>query len=438
VGQIVEGEGRIVFVARRDWENWGIYLFDLEKKTITPIVNTPYIESFPQVFQDKVIFVANYDGVYRVYAYCFETEKIVILTNGAFSHFPVVDERGERLYFVGIGSEGTNIYVKKLDLTKEIRIKDYQVDSTHKVVLDSDLEFREGSYLCVLKTLFPPAFRFPILLPDRIGVLALGYDVTYEHEYLILGGIESEGRPWVNLWYRSCFFSPITSGVAFKTSEAKEEVRLFGSYPVYQRLEAGLSLFQLGVEAGFGGEGGSEIRELVPNVTLSFRYPRLSIEGRLDYLVEKKWFGGERDRDGVRLTMEVSGYLPMGHPERGSQFTCLLKAIHDPKASIGERLEIRGYGDVPYVKRGGSITLEYETPILKVRKGLWNPNVYLEDLSLALFTDLVLEEGMAPRVCVGGELRFEAASAFYVTCIPIIGLSLNKEGKFRLYFDLAF
>jgi hypothetical protein len=33
------------------------------------------------------------------------------------------------------------------------------------------------------------------------------------------------------------------------------------------------------------------------------------------------------------------------------------------------------------------LTLEYSLPLLKIRKGLWNPNIYFEDLYCTFFTE---------------------------------------------------
>ncbi|MDI6794380.1 MAG: hypothetical protein QME81_16200 [bacterium] len=82
-------------------------------------------------------------------------------------------------------------------------------------------------------------------------------------------------------------------------------------------------------------------------------------------------------------------------------------------------------------------TLEYSRPLLKIRKGLWNPNLFFEDLCLALFTDAAFSEEET-QLSGGIELQQETGAFFGLKFAPALGLAYNKEGETTVYLQVNF
>jgi hypothetical protein len=73
-----------------------------------------------------------------------------------------------------------------------------------------------------------------------------------------------------------------------------------------------------------------------------------------------------------------------------------------------------------------------------LRKGLWNPNVYFEDLYWIIFADYArIEEGEV-HYSVGAELRLEVKVGFgFLHLVPRLGIALNESGTARIFFGIT-
>jgi hypothetical protein len=303
---------------------------------------------------------------------------------------------------------------------KETHLKEYK-----KSVIPDKIRikqrFSKGSYMDVIKSMFPPAIRLPL----SKGVFLYGYDVIYEHHYSLY--LNSE-RLRMNL--RSNFFTPFEFGFTVDTKGKEEDVSFYGSYPIYRALESGLSLLQVGMAIKFDEKEEYTSKKFLPNIIALFRYPKLSIFTRLSCVIERN------DGIGGNFFGIVSKYLSKKYSEHGSEMNFILQALYDPEEMV--KVWIRGYEDSIPIQRGVRLTLSHETPIFKIRYGFWNPNIFFEDLSFLIFADSLFGKGIKPRLSGGMEFKVEGASSFSFPFVPTIGLAINRDKEITIYFNLRF
>jgi hypothetical protein len=439
IDQMVSDGNYVVVCARPDWQNWGIYLFDMNNLSFEKIINTSYSENTPSISDNKIFFVANYDKTYRIYAYDLLSKRLYQATTGSYAHFPVIHRKTGELYFTGLDSDGTNLYHKTLALS-DIKYPEYEnLVTPNLAILESAITPDHGGYVNVLKTALP-SFRFPLVSAKRPGAFLSGSDVTYENYY------ETRFRfgdsPYWSMLYQNTFLPPMTIGAQTLRKDGGRDNTIFTNYPLLVRLEPGLSAIWPSLEIRSDEERLYTQNELVPGIQTAIKYPKWQLQNQSNYIMERKSWDSEIDRDAIESITVFSHYLNgyTGDPEWGSELMASLYLISDLDNIGQQKIMIRGYGDKDALKtnRGGSFTLEYSFPILKGGDGAWNPNLYRGDLILAGFSDVAFGEGNNPLYSGGVELRLEAALGFYAKFVPVIGISFNKNGENSLYLNLLF
>lgn len=121
---------------------------------------------------------------------------------------------------------------------------------------------------------------------------------------------------------------------------------------------------------------------------------------------------------------------------KDSQLSLGLIGVYDLDNPDPEELQIRGYDELKSNK-WLAVSLEYSRPLLKIRKGIWNPNLFFEDLCLSLFTDAAFSEEET-HFSGGVELQQETGAFFWVKFAPTLGLAYNKEGETTVYLQVNF
>ncbi|MFH1226987.1 MAG: hypothetical protein V1701_03660 [Planctomycetota bacterium] len=434
VGQFTTGDNLIAASARLDWENWGIYLFDIKDLKFEELVNSPYAETTPSISTGRIFFTANYDRTYRIYAYDLASKKLYKITQGSFAHFPVL--MGEEIYFVGMNGDSTNIYCKPViyDAFTLPQAEQSKMPDLDKI--SAELNPSKGGYLDVLKTAVP-SFRFPVLAAKGPGALLVGSDVTYENAYAM--SFRGGQDPRLHLIYENMMLAPLTLGAEISRKSGTQDTAVYGRYPLHQQLEPGLSYISTSLEVRQDQTILDDHTELVPGVGAGVRYPRWQAQSQLNYLLERKSWS-DASRDGAELTAMYSRYFnsPRSDPVSGSEFRASAYLLNDQDRVRPGELSIRGFRGDDAIKSnmGGTLTLEYGYPILKNRGGSWGANFYWGDVAIAYFTDAAFGKGSSPNVSAGVELRMEAAFGYALKFVPTIGLAVPNEGRSEIYIGL--
>jgi hypothetical protein len=413
-------EDRIAVVARKDWENFNIYLLDLNTKELSPITETPYGEFSISYAQNKLFFSANYEKTYSIYAYNLEEKKFSRLTTSGLACFPVFDETNNDLYFVGLNSCGLALYKKRIEGFDEFQIKDYPES---KPPAFPRLNAEKGGKIDYIKTLLPK-IHIPYLSEDAAGIFLVGQDATWENIY------------WLNFWREkkesefsiSCLSWYFKPSILFLNYELNQKASLYWGYPLRNKISQPLSIW-LGLKVREFDKFSR--KEFSSSIYFSFKFPKTKLRIDTDYFIESKKFGSTLNRQGIKVNTYLKQYI------KSSQIGFRLNGVYDPDNPEEEALDIRGYADSIKSNKGATISLEYSRPLLKIRKGIWNPNIFFEDLCLSIFSDAAFSKGER-RFSVGVELQQEAGIFFWLNFVSTIGLAYNKEGEKTVYLEVGF
>lgn len=432
VGEIVSNDSYTVVSARRDWENWNLYLLDLRDRTFIPITKTPFSESSISISKSRVFFTANYNKVYSVYAYDLKTKKFYQLTSGGYASYPAFDSANNDLYFIGLNASGSDLYRKKVDFIYEFMPINYPKSSLPNLSLP---QTTEGNYVDVLKTL-SPVVHIPIILPTDttfrswfLWVWLLGGDALGEHNYNILFANDPvTPEVFFFLSYQSYFLNPVITDFQL---DYQNYGLLSMSYPVFNRLKPGFSSLSLSL-IGMAYDENFSRRAIAPVVSTSLRYPTATISANFICPMERKLWDSSIERNGLGFIANIRKYV------HNSEFDILSQGLYDPDNPDSTGYRIRGYKHPLYTKTGGSITLAYSFPLLRIRRGFWNPNIFFEDIGVTLFSDFDIAQNGRNQISCGTELQLEVSSFFLdaARLIPKIGISINKERTISVHFGL--
>lgn len=124
-------ENYLIASVKRQFSNWNIEKFSLEKRTWSDLISNNKNEVQPRFSPDgqHIIYSANYNNIYNIYEYDIKAEKINQISNvegGAFN--PVMDENGQ-IFYLGYTSNGYDIF--KFESIKAIQ-KNIQVRKSKK------------------------------------------------------------------------------------------------------------------------------------------------------------------------------------------------------------------------------------------------------------------------------------------------------------------
>jgi len=433
-------EGNNIAVsARKDWHNAGLFLLNVKTNSLKPLVNTPYYEGNISLNGKKLFFTANYNGVYGIFCCDLLTKKIYRLTNGGYAVSPAYDSEKNLLYFIGINSNGTDIYQKAVKFSTQSTLKNFPSPVIPMFHLDKkDISY--GDYLDDLKTLFP-AVRIPLLFysDERkwgIGAALVGGDAVNEVSYnAVLAYDTGTQHLSTNVGITSAFFAPLITDLSFDTTDASPSLSLGFSYPLIVKMNPGMSQLWAGVSIRMKDVFKHPLShlELIPLISTSLRFPTTRIDIGLQIPLERKALGNDIDRTGYYAGLSLQRCV------NESEINLGFNGFYDPDSPTLKGYIVRGYNNV-LASRGEIMgNIEYSLPLLKIRKGIWNPNIYLEDAYLKIFMEGAFNEEGERRVSIGAELSTGVKLLFgSVKLAPTVGIAVNGKNEVSWYYRIEF
>lgn len=429
INELDANDEYIGVVARSDFENWNLYLLDYESRVFVSVINTPWVEGSISLAGDALLFTANYGKVYGIYCYGLSSGKVYQLTDGGYADHGVVI--GENLYFKGMSKWGFDLYRSELHPR---RIETPKAAPPVKPDFgEMELVIRRGGYGDVVKTLVP-SVRVPFVLPTErdlsawaYGLVFLGGDATDENIY---GGFlyrdPDEEDMVFNLLWQSRFFTPLDISFFY---DYKSSFEYTVSYPAFLSLEYGFSNLTLFLDGRIFD--GLARKEFAPGCGISLRYPYTALSASFALPFERQAWGSDIHRSAQRMTCNLQQFLG------GGEFRVLGRAYVDRHNPEIPDFSIRGY-DTIESRRALILSTEYVHRLCPLRKGLWNPNVYVEDLYWAVFVDYAWTEEGTTYYSVGCELRLEAKAGFgFLQLVPKLGIALTESGKIQVFFGIS-
>jgi hypothetical protein len=440
---LVEG-GRILVSARREGENFRVYRVEPGSFLPTPLVPGPYASGGMSLAGDRLLFVSNEGGRYAVYAgdpdAPGEGASFVRLTEAAYASAAAYEPQSGRLYYRGLHPEGYALFGQTADPSgagqEPVRFETRAETGSAAGPAVPEGAFRRGGYADNLLTLFPRLLA-PQLSLDftggrylagvaAYGTTALG-DVRYYAGGLIdvlTGSPAAQGGLWLLLPPLSFSFqgSTLDSGWLEATVEAPLLQRLA---PLNRSLSLGLSVFLSGPDLAD--------KQYEPFADFDLAGPLDELSGRIGALLQRVELGSRDDRAALLAQLSLSHAFPFGAAELS------LLAVHDLQGLPWQLPAPRGYTEGLAAVSGSTLDLDFPVRLLKIRQGLWNPPLYLQDFYLSPFAAAALTERLEWQLAGGAELHWELkAFAAYIgwPADLVLRLAVNRERMFSVAFLL--
>jgi len=429
VGELDATRGHTAVVARSDFENWNIYLLDFEAGRFVPVATTPWIESSISLIGDSLLFTANYDKTYGIYMCDLTNGNLYQLTDAGYADRGVIVDT--MLYFISMSEQGFDIYRSACRPVNYERV--VEEPSPKPDFDDARLAISHGGYGDVAKTLLP-SIRLPLVLPTEddysewaYGFLLLGGDATDENIYGGFVALDSgEQDMFFNFLWQSRFFSPLD---VFLFYHYRNTVDYTIAYPAYLNLEYGISNLTLFMD-GRIFEGGKRL-EFAPGFAVTMQYPYTTLSVRISFPFERQAWGSDINRGGQRLQLGLRHLLLDG------ELRFYSRAYVDRHNPDIPSFSLRGYDEIESA-RALVLNAEYGRRLAKIRAGLWNPNIYFEDLFWTVFTDFAWADDGTTFYSAGIELRIETKTGFgFVQLAPKVGVALTKTDEFKVFFAIS-
>lgn len=393
VSEILPTKDGIFVVARRNLENWSIYRLNIEDGVFTPLIDTPFDEINIYFESGILYFASNYENLYRIYAYNLEDKRVFCLTKDGYVKYPVVDQNKGRLYFVGLTSNGFDIFYKGLE-PLEFTLPECK---SHDRSTPFPIKTEDAGYIENLKTLSPK-----VHIPFHIGIFLAGRDAVGENKYILLPYLYGDGRIGGMGSIYSSFFKPSILHLGFVSEES---LSIGWRYPLWRSLAPGLSYLDLSLVGGI--QDGFKEEYIRPGVGMGIRSPRFELGLFTGYHA-----GSEKGR--IDLNLSTRRYISDSH--------LALSLNYDPEEGIRPRSR-------PGISLSNLLSLEYSFPYRKIRDGFWNPNIYLEDLFLLFFIELSFRE---KKTFFGLGLEFRQELSLFLGSVKLplhLGYGINREGE---------
>jgi hypothetical protein len=440
---LYDGQSWLYLSARRRGENTGLYRVSLpvgqlsaleagELPALRPeaILHTAYAEKEIALGGQLLLFSANWAGRHCVYAWQPRDRSVARLDTGeGFCAAPSL--AGGQVYVAGLEASGYLLRGSPLAL---VPLSPPEPPSSQgkpvPVLPESEPRRGQGGYWYNLGSLLPRAL-IPVLGFDsaagriQAGALLSGLSALGDIFYTMGAYYDSaDHRPELNMYLGAQLAPPLQVSVSYTTAGAD---RLSGSVevPLYRSLQPGLSLLVTGLSASIFEDDYSR-RAVEPLLRVGLQAPGSALQLSVSLPLESRALGSaEEDRAllagldwrqllfGARLRLNGSGVYDL----QGQQWL-----LPTP----------RGYAGGLSASCGAVLSAELSLALLRVRRGLWNPAIFFEDLFLVPFFDLALNETGELQWSAGGSLHLEVKGLAQNEGVPLdlsLGFVVTREGE---------
>lgn len=450
---IVSDEGKVYFAAREQGEHWDIYTF--AEQSWNAVTNTRWAESGLSFdSQGNLLYAANPEGPQgKVTLYTMDTETGIhkrFNNTPGYAVAPVLVRND--LVFQSLNPEGYDLYVSDTSSSHVAFYFDPGVTNRTPAYQGGfERRSRFRPYLSLLR----PWARIPYVFPQfdstwnltnlDAGIFLMGADVVGENSYQANVSYDAvTNTNAVDFGWSNQRFAPLSLNVDYSHSPIFGiEDTLVGydysiypsfSYPLYYRPGRGLNVIRWGEGVLVRGSR-FERRSITSSFAASFSWPFFNMGFAANHSWESFLFS---DVVGPpRLYLRGAGISDLAG---GIILGDIRTFIHGRGHiySIAYNF-IRGY-DSLYVESNlfSTVTLEYRHRLLKMRFGIWNPNIFFEDLYVNVFTDAAFDSQNLLGASAGLELSPEIHLFWgYVRIAPILGVSVNMEGEINPHYGIS-
>jgi hypothetical protein len=442
IGTMHNSGNKIVVTAKGAWQNNSIYLLDVSGAKLTPLINTPSMETVVDVKGSDLIFDAVYDNRNGSYLYKLDTGQVFQFSGFDEVRSVAMGPKGET-WFISMNSLGQDVYTDMLKLkpynlpTQTPAVQPFPKLSYPKdYIVAEKYPVQHGGYSSsLLHMLWPRLYRIPLIMGTEdslvVGAQLAGNDIVGDFPYWDAGILyDISQQKWgfaANL--ENNFFRPIKNNISYSTFDGGA---LSSSQYVLLKTRSNYGLNDMWAGFGISTDNGFVRKLWYPYLGMNFSWQDVRLQTSNQLMIETKDFwASDRDRLGWQGRFDLRFKSALNSEIRSS-----LLAAWDPDADAGDVFgSIRGYDTNWQPTRGISIRNSIYKPILKIREGLWNPNVYLEDISLGLFYDASIpwdRQNEDWRSSTGLEIVAELHAGYVFRSDMGIRFSYNQDKEFKI------
>ncbi len=444
ISTILSNGDKFDLTMKNHWQNCGIFSFDPTDNSIVPLIHTPFYADAVSVNGDSLVFNAVFEN--RMHAYVYNMNSGVCYRMGDIDDVrsPVVLPGGETL-FISLNAGGYDIYRDVLPLSQYIIPQDKPFDKpVEKSSLPEDItaQFRKsgktGTYLANLGHMAVSRLMHrPIIEKSgdslAVGISLSGNDVVGDFPFWtadLIYDFEFDEFKY-SFTLENEFFRPVKHVLSYSNLD-KHSVSSLQYLTLYRKQNYGLRL----VTAGFSYLTRHDFDRKIwtPFMDFYLGWANTNIMTRQYIPYETQTFlPSDRDRLGWQNLFFLHQKLPFSSELKASVFTA-----DDEDADIDEVFgKIRGYKKAIKTNKGAVIQASWYKPIFKIKEGLWNPQIYAEDVNLGLFCDAALpypNDEAIRQTSYGLEIIAELGFAYYVRLNTGIRFSNNIKDNMQVQF----
>lgn len=450
ISAILPRGGNYILGVKMPWRNNAIYLFETASRRLTPVLNTPHY-TFPVAVEgDNLIFNAAFDGFYKGYVLNLRTNQVQRLTNYSDVRSPVLLPSGQTA-FISINEKGNDLYLAQtqynqfsMPAAEPVSTAQTAPGQPRSVSVPLVRNGHASTYLTNLGHLLVPRIaHVPILMGTEdslaVGAILIGNDAVGDFPVWTAQVLyDSYREKWMySVGLQNNFFQPVKHVVSY-TNDDEQTLTSQQYVGLYHSRGYGLS----SVYAGFSFNTKEDYTRKVwtPFLQAGFTYPytNLVLKGFLPYETQE-FMASDRERTGWQALAQLHQQLPLH-----SELKAVAQFANDPDAEDDEVFgRIRGYDKNFYSNQGAVFQASIYKPLLRIRQGIWAPQIYLEDISAGVFYDLALTErkNVTSQHAYGAELLAELGVAYnYALNLGVrYGFNVEKDqGQVDIIFGTLF
>ncbi|QTL99066.1 hypothetical protein GM661_14415 [Iocasia frigidifontis] len=384
ISEMKSYQDKFIVVSKEAVGSYGIKYLNIDDLSLEAIIDTPYAEANMNLIGDKLYYNSNYQGFTTTYQYDLYKKKLVEFTDGnnSIRGIQALDYK-DNLYFTSISAEEINLYKTPLNYEPVPIPKTENVESDVDLA-DLDIEIKEGNGLSKsLSYLLKPNIRlFPSLLAGQDALGLNSYSIDYSDDGL-------------DYYFNSQMLLPFTISHATPDDDDEErETKLDLFLPLSSNVI-------LDYNTNFSEDAIPGIRFLLPSVRQNLAlYLQTNVNS-----------------DGVNSELNYSYLFDNSSIIfQGSKFEDFEKDA-----------DIRGF-DFDDFDNGYQGSLEYLYKLAEIKKGLWNPNIFIGDIYASVFVDYFNDTDLDnEESAYGYELSFEIGMAQQIHFVPMIGVAVSDD-----------
>ncbi|MDD2544586.1 MAG: hypothetical protein PHC57_09185 [Candidatus Cloacimonetes bacterium] len=431
--------------AKEYWKNSAMYILNGGKLEL--ISDSPTRQTILKVSDGSIVYNTIINDQLQAWEYNLNSKTHQRFQYSHYLKDPAMAKDG-KLWFLSINADGLDLYQGHITLQRTTHPK---LDSSsapfpkesykgQNSVLNG-MAVNQGGYLNNIAHLLNPRLlhipQFYITEDTlQIGAVLVGSDAVGDFPQYQISGIYDAKTEQVqgSFVLSNTLFAPLHQDIMI-SSDDDGTYMLNQSISLYKRQNYGLT----SVNAGLGALAWDkwQRRMLYPFISQAVIWPggRAGLRNTL-YWEDKDYLSSARDRLGWQGQVDLRL-----RSSKHSEIQSVINAAYDPDADSDDVFwPIRGYDHELQSSQGLSLRNTWYTPIIKVRNGLWNPHIYMEDINLGLFADAAAdskkyEESL--QYSYGVELIGEFSLLFNMQLQVGFRVGMNKDQEQFLGFILG-